>query len=96
MRLKLKEGYISPTKVTAVYRAINDGLDTEDVEEIRNYLQQIVDYCISYANDYNITLSYSEDYNESDEATQPSDIAKKEEYKKLVTPDFKRGKSITE
>jgi hypothetical protein len=31
---------------------------------------------------------------DGEEATQPQDIAKKVEYKKMVTPDFKVGSKI--
>lgn len=100
MKLKLKESW-NPGDITNVYKAINAGLvDDDDIESMRNYLQQIVDYCIDMANDYHIVLRYDtgEDLTECDsaEATQPTDIAKKEEYLNMVEPSFKKGKKIKE
>lgn len=51
--------------------------------------------------DYTTKSGYEEEradehrlMDDSEEATQPEDIPKKEEYKKMVTPDFKVGSKI--
>lgn len=97
MKLRLIKESFNPENVTKVYRIINDGIETDtDLEALKNYLQQIVSYCSGIAKDYNIELQLEEDLEEAEEATQPTDIAKKVEYKKMVTPEFKVGSKLKE
>lgn len=70
-------------------RPIAGGMDEKSYELLLNYAnewQKLIDNCgyESHIND-----------SEESEATQPKDIAKKEEYKELVTPTFKVGKKIS-
>ena len=93
----LKESF-NPSGYTKAIQAISEGIENdEDIEALKQYLQNIIHYCKSLADDYNITVTLEEEIEESEgEATQPADIAKKEEYRKLVRPDFKVGTKLEE
>lgn len=84
-------------------KAESDELESYIDEEIQdrfpgdydNYTIEDIDYS------YYSKAAYEEDraeehrlMDDSEEATQPENIAKKEEYKKMVTPDFKVGSKI--
>ena len=61
-----------PSGYTKVIKAIGDGIeDDDDLDELRNYLQNIIGYCRSIADDYGILV---EDVNSS-----KADTDKKEE-----------------
>ena len=45
---------ISPFAYTTVINAINDGIEDDDKEALQNYLQDIIKYCRSIAEDYDI------------------------------------------
>ena len=64
-----------------------------DYDNLLNYHQEIEDWVNKPAE---IEDEEDEIIEDSEEATQPEDIAKKEEYKKMVTPEFKVGKKIKE
>ena len=55
-----------PAGITRVLRAISDGIETdEDEEGLTDYLSQIVGYCKSIADDYNLYIPAFDDMNES-------------------------------
>lgn len=55
-----------PAGVTKVLQAINDGIETdEDEEALTNYLTEIVGYCKSIADDYDLYIPAFDDMNES-------------------------------
>ena len=96
MRLKLKESF-NPKGYTNVITAINAGVENDtDKTALQKYLQDIINYCKNMASDYDILIEgeSTESTTETSSATQSEDIAKKPEYKKMVTPDFKVGKRI--
>ena len=58
-------------------------------------LQSEIDNWLELHNKVN-NIGNTNESEDSSEATQPNDIAKKEEYKNMVTPTFKVGKKIKE
>ena len=81
--------------------SLSDYIDSEIKEmfpdEYNDYEIDDIDY------NYYTRDAYEEDrwedqrlMDDSEEATQPEDIAKKEEYQKMVTPNFKKGKKLKE
>ena len=65
-----------------------------DYDNLLNHYQEIEDW-----SNGSVEIEDDEEVIEDSEevaATQPEDIAKKEEYKKMVTPEFKVGKKYKE
>ena len=110
MKLKLiEESAVDPHTVTEVLKTIDEAIiSDEDTNALQDYLQQIVSHCVNMAKDYDIELkldtlsnildseceTQSGTESGTESGTQPEDIAKKVEYKKLVTPEFKIGSKI--
>lgn len=84
------EDYITDT----IKDLFPDEWDNYEIEDI-NY-----NYISDESHEADLADTYNDDVKlgmyDSEEATQPNDIAKKEEYINIITPNFKVGKKIKE
>lgn len=92
---------IEVPKSTAEDGDLDDYIDSEVKElfpeEYDNWVIDDIDYSYTTREGYEEELADEHRLmDDSEDATQVEDIAKKEEYKKLVTPSFKVGKKIKE
>ena len=74
-----------------VQRYFPDDYDNYEITDVDYHYISKADYEANRADEYNDEQRLMDD---SEEATQPQDIPKKVEYKKMVTPDFKVGSKI--
>ncbi len=98
-----KEEEQIPNHYVEVVNSIDLGINKEDLDSIKNYLQDIISYCKSVANDYSIELEPEEDVNSesididnsSEEMAVDNNEAQLEELQNVLKENNELAKTIT-